>query len=564
MTQDPTVAAPPARAGIREWTALGVLALPALLISLDTTVLHLAVPHLSAGIDPSGLQLLWIVDIYSFLIAGLLIIAGALGDRVGRRRLLLAGAAGFGLASLLTAFSTSAEMLIVSRALLGIAGATLMPSSMSLIRNMFLDSRQRSVAFSVWIACFLVGGAIGPLVGGAMLERFWWGSVFLLSVPAMVLLLILGPVLLPEYRDPAPGRIDPVSVLLLLVSLLATVYGLKSTAGNGVAPLPVVLLVGGLTLAALFAVRQRRLTHPLLEPALFRVRTFTVSLGTMGLALFVMSGSQFFVAQYLQMVVGLSPLETGLASLPGSVGGVAGALLAPVGLRWMRSSQVMTAGLALAVIGFAVLTQVAADTGLVPVMVALGLLNFGVAPTIALGTDMMIESAPPEKAGAVSAISETCHELGLGMGIAILGSVGTAAYRAEVAGTLPAGLPAGVSSRVQDTIGAAVYEAGRLPGETGTAVLGAARAAFTQSLFLVSVICTVIALAVVVALAVLLRPARERGGKETTGAEPLPHEHEHDHAYEGHEGHEGEGGRGDALPAPGSLHPAAAPEDRSR
>ncbi|WP_330177304.1 MFS transporter [Streptomyces sp. NBC_01498] len=542
---------PPERAGKREWTALAVLALPAMLISLDNTVLHLAVPHLSASIDPSGLQLLWIVDIYSFLIAGLLIIAGTLGDRVGRRRLLLIGAAGFGLASLLTAFSNSAEMLIVSRALLGIAGATLMPSSMSLIRNMFADPRQRSVAFSVWIACFLVGGAIGPMVGGAMLEHFWWGSVFLLSVPAMVLLLIVGPLLLPEYRDPNPGRIDPTSVLLLVVSLLATVYGLKVLAGDGVAVLPVALLLAGLTLAVVFASRQRRLTHPLLEPGLFRERTFAVSLGAMALALFVMSGSQFFVAQYLQMVVGLSPLETGLSSLPGSVGGVMGALLAPVALRWLRSAYVMTLGLTIAFAGFAVLTQVETENGLIPVMIALGLLNFGVAPTIALGTDMMIASAPPEKAGAVSAISETCHELGLGMGIAILGSVGTAVYRAEVSDTLPAGLPDDAASRVQDTIGSAVYEADRLPGELGTAVLDAARVAFTDGLFYVSVICTVITLLTVVMVAVLLRrvPAGDGpDGPDGAAGRPGPHE-----ALE------------TADPrTPAHHRPATAPEDRAR
>ncbi|MUT93137.1 MFS transporter, partial [Streptomyces sp. Z38] len=248
----------------------------------------------------------------------------------------------------------------------------------------------------------------------------------------------------------------------------------------------------------------------------FRERTFTVSLVTMGVALFVMSGSQFFVAQYLQMVVGLSPLETGLASLPGSVGGVMGALLAPVALRWMRSAYVMTAGLTMAVIGFAVLTQVETEGGLVPVMIAVGMLNFGVAPTIALGTDMMIASAPPEKAGAVSAISETCQELGLGMGVAILGSVGTAVYRAEVADTLPAG----VASRAQDTIGSAVDEAGRLPDELGTTVLTAAREAFTDSLFHVSVICTVVTLLIVVTIAVL-RPTPEGDGHALDDADGL-------------------------------------------
>lgn len=498
-----STASPPERAGTREWTALAVLALPALLITLDSTVLHLAVPHLSASLHPSGLQLLWAVDVYSFLIASLLIIAGTLGDRIGRRRLLLIGASGFGVASLLTAFSGSAEMLIVSRALLGIAGATLMPSSMSLIRNMFLDDRQRSVAFSIWIACFLVGGAIGPLVGGAMLEHFWWGSVFLLSVPAMVLLLILGPVLLPEYRDPDPGRIDFASVGMLVLSLLATVYGLKKLAGDGIAVLPALLLLAGLVLGAFFVVRQRRLTHPLIEMGLFRERTFSASVATMGLALFVMSGSQFFIAQYLQMVVGLSPLEAGLSSLPGSVGGVAGALLAPVALRWMRPATAMAVGLAIAVVGFAVLTQVDTENGLVPVMIALGLLNFGVGPTIVLGTDMMIASAPPEKAGAVSAISETCHELGLGMGIAILGSAGTAVYRHQVSEDLPAGLPEGAASAIGDTIGSAVDEVGRLPEHLGSAALDAAREAFTQGMLVVSIACT--ALTVLTVLTVTLR-----------------------------------------------------------
>ncbi|GAA2657989.1 MFS transporter [Streptomyces lunalinharesii] len=516
---DDTTDAPARRAGKREWTALAVLALPAMLITLDNTVLHLAVPHLSASLDPSGLQLLWIVDVYSFLIAGLLIVAGTLGDRVGRRRLLLFGAAGFGAASLLTAFATSAEMLIVSRALLGIAGATLMPSSMSLVSNMFHDARQRSVAFSIWIACFMVGGAIGPLVGGVMLEHFWWGSVFLLSVPAMVLLLVLGPVLLPEYRDPKPGRIDLVSVGLLVAALLSAVYGLKKLANDGAAVLPLVILVAGLALSAVFAIRQRRLTHPLIDLRLFRVRTFSTSLATMGLALFVMSGSQFFMAQYLQMVVGLSPLHAGLCSLPGSIGGVTGSLLAPVALRKMRAPYVMAVGLVIAVIGFGVLTQVDNGNGLVVVMVALGLLNFGVAPTIALGTDMMIASAPPEKAGAVSAISETCHELGLGMGIAVLGSIGTAVYRGEVSDNVPKGLSNGAVKAIRDTIGSAVDEATRLPERLGSAALDAAREAFTHGLLYVSVICTALTVLIVLMVTLLLRRDPEKPGAAVSGTD---------------------------------------------
>lgn len=492
MTEQESTTTSPARAGRREWTALAVLSLPAMLITLDNTVLHLAVPHLNASLNPSGLQLLWAVDIYSFLIASLLIIAGTLGDRIGRRRLLLIGAVGFGVASLLTAFSSSAEMLIVSRALLGIAGATLTPSSMSLIRNLFHDARQRTVALSVWITCFLVGGAIGPLVGGVMLEHFWWGSVFLLSVPAMVLLLILGPVLLPEYRAPRPGTIDFASMGLLVLSLLASVYGLKKLAVEGIATVPSLILLAGLALGVWFVVRQRGLTHPLLDMGLFRERTFSASLGGMGLALFAMSGSQFFIAQYLQMVVGLSPLEAGLASLPGSLGGVAGSLFAPVALRWMRAAYVMTGGLVIAAAGFVVLAQAGAEGGPATVMVALGLLNIGVSPTVVLGTDMMINSAPPEKAGAVSAISDTSHELGLGLGIAVLGSLGGAIYSDRASGELPAGLPEGAAASIRDSIGNAVDEISRLPKGLGTAALDVAREAFTHGMVLVSVVCGVL------------------------------------------------------------------------
>ena len=221
-------------AGRREWMGLAVIALPCLLYSMDLTVLELAVPKLSADLKPSSSQLLWIMDVYGFLLAGFLLTMGTLGDRIGRRRLLLIGAAAFGVASVLAAFSTSAEMLIATRALLGVAGATLAPSTLSLIRNMFVNTEQRAFAIGVWATSFAVGTAIGPLAGGFLSEFFWWGSVFLLAVPVMLLLLVLGPVLLPEYRDPGAGRLDLISAAISLVAVVLMIYGLKQIVQDGV------------------------------------------------------------------------------------------------------------------------------------------------------------------------------------------------------------------------------------------------------------------------------------------------------------------------------------------
>ena len=307
---------PASRAGRREWVGLAVIALPCLLYSMDLTVLNLALPALTADLRPSPTQLLWIVDIYGFLVAGLLITMGTLGDRIGRRRLLFVGAAAFAGASLLAAFSTSAEMLIVARALLGVAGATLAPSTLSLISNMFADAQQRTVAIGVWIMSFSVGGAIGPLVGGLLLEYFWWGSVFLLAVPVMVLLLAVGPRLLPEYRDPGAGRIDLPSAALSLVAVLLVIYGLKQMAQNGLGWVPALSIVAGLVLGTAFVRRQRSLDVPLIDLGLFRVPAFSAALVVNLLAFFVAFGAFLSIAQYLQLVVGLSPFEAGSWTVP--------------------------------------------------------------------------------------------------------------------------------------------------------------------------------------------------------------------------------------------------------
>src|SRR5918997_1661065 len=237
-----TNAAAPPKAGRKEWIGLAVIALPCLLYSMDLTVLHMAVPQLSRDLKPSSTQLLWIIDIYGFMVAGFLISAGTLGDRIGRRRLLLVGAAMFAAASVAAAYSTTPEMLIVTRALLGLAGATVAPSTLSLIRNMFHDEQQRSTAIGVWITSYSVGGAIGPLIGGVLLESFWWGSVFLIAVPVMALVLILGPFVLPEYRDPRAGLPDFASALLSLGAIIPVILGVKRIAQDGVTLTAVVAL----------------------------------------------------------------------------------------------------------------------------------------------------------------------------------------------------------------------------------------------------------------------------------------------------------------------------------
>lgn len=268
-------------AGVREWTGLAVLALPALLISIDLSVMILALPHISSSLGADSSQQLWIVDIYGFMLSGFLITMGTLGDRIGRRKLLLLGGTAFAVASLLAAFSQSAEMLIVARALLGIAGATVSPSTLALIGNMFRDHKQRSLAIGIWLMCSMGGMALGPVVGGIMLERFWWGSVFLLGVPVMLILLLIGPILLPEYRQLESGRIDLFSVLLSLLAILPFIYGLKEIATHGLHITPLLFVLTGAVLGAVFVTRQRMLTNPLLDLRLFANHGFGTALGGM-------------------------------------------------------------------------------------------------------------------------------------------------------------------------------------------------------------------------------------------------------------------------------------------
>lgn len=495
----------PRSATRREWWGLAVLLLPTLLLALDMTVLHLAAPHLSADLQPSSTELLWILDIYGFMIAGFLITMGTLGDRIGRRRLLLAGAFAFGVASVLAAMSTSASMLIVTRALLGIAGATLMPSTLSLIRNMFHVERERTVAITVWMTGFIVGSAIGPLVGGALLQFFPWGAVFLLGVPVMLVLLIAGPLLLPEFRDEAAGALDLPSALQCVTMMLTVIFGIKSIARDGVSLLACGAIALGLMIGVLFVRRQQRLAQPMFDLALFSNRGFSVSVTAMMLTILALSGTWLMIFQYLQGVLGLSPLEAGIVMLPPALMQVAASMWVPRLARRFPPAQLVSAGLLLALPGFAAMMLVGGPASVWLLVGGALLMGVGVMPMMILGTDLVVGAAPPTKTGAAAATSETASELGMALGIAIIGSVGAAVYRRQMLDTLPAELPPMLAAAAVDTLGGALGAVQQLPPPLAEALLDAARNAFSAALHVNAVIGAVIMLVTAVIAAVFLR-----------------------------------------------------------
>lgn len=498
-------------AGVIAWLGLAVLALPTLLLGLDITILYLALPALSVELQPSSSQALWIMDAYGFMIAGFLITMGTLGDRVGRRRLLMIGAVAFAAASVLAAYSTSAEMLIAARAALGVAGATLMPSTLALISNLFPNPRQRSLAIGVWATMFALGMAAGPVVGGWLLSHFWWGAAFLIAVPVVLVLLLAAPLLLPEYRADHREPMDLTSVLLSLAAILPAIHGLKELARHGPTIEPVLSLVAGILLAMVFVRRQKRLEVPLLDMGLFRRRTFSTALIVLLFGLIAVGGAMLLVTQYLQLVVGLSPLAAGLWMGPPALMMVAAGVTAPLIARRLPPGQVVAGALAFSSLGYLALFLVGtAPSGLGVAILGFSLVYLGLGTIAALGTELVIGAAPADKAGSASAMSEMVQELGAALGVALLGSLSTLIYRLQIGTLLSGDLSADNTAIVGDSLWATVSALDQLSPE----IVATAQQAFTTGLNITAAASGVAILGLAILSAVHLRCVQPLGGDD--------------------------------------------------
>ncbi|HIZ35705.1 MAG TPA: MFS transporter [Candidatus Ruania gallistercoris] len=500
------------------WVGLAVLTLPVLLTSMDITILHIAIPTITAELQPSASQTLWILDVYGFLLAGLLIVMGNLGDRIGRRRLLLIGAGLFGAASLAAALAPSAAVLIGARALMGIGGATLMPSTLSLIRHLFPDPAERTRAIGIWTASVSGGIALGPIVGGLLLEYFWWGSVFLVNVPVIVVLVLLAPRLVPEYRSRRVAGLDLLSVLGSFAAILPVVWAVK-TAAEELALTPAVLValaVGGIA-GVWFLARQRRIADPLVEVALFAGPRFSGAVFGAGLAMFALVGVMLYSAQYLQLVEALSPLVAALAMLPVmvAVGGMA--IVAPGLAGRYGHAVVFGAGAALASAGMVVFSRVPPDGGLLLAIISSAVIGAGIAPMMTLATDVVVGSVSPERSGAASALSETAAELGAALGIAVLGSIGTAIYRSGMLEELPGDVPPEAAEAIGSSLGAALAVAGQIGEPAATELSRLARSEFVDGLGGATLAGAALLLVAAIVCPILLHRGRSAA---TAGQEP--------------------------------------------
>ncbi|CAN7298116.1 MFS transporter [Microbacterium foliorum] len=501
----PTTETDAPRVGARGWAALVVLMLPVLLVSVDNTVLSFALPEISIALAPTGAEQLWIIDVYPLVLAGLLVTMGTLGDRFGRRRMLLIGASGFAAVSALAAFAPTAGLLIAARALLGLFGAMLMPSTLSLLRSIFQNRDQRRLAIAVWASAFSAGSALGPIVGGFLLEHFDWGSVFLIAVPVLIPLLIAAPLLVPESRDPNPGRIDIVSIVLSMAAMIPVVYAIKSLAVDGPSLTAGAWALLGVAMGYLFVRRQLTAEVPMLDMGLFRRGSFSGAILVNLLSVVALVGFLYFVSQHLQLVLGLSPMMAGAALVPGMLAMiVAGLSVVPISRR-VPPHILVPVGLVFSVAGYLLVAFTTSDHGIAPLVIAFVVLGIGIGGAETISNELILSSAPAEKAGAASAVSETAYELGAVLGTAVLGGLITAFYRGAL--LVPEGIPAEAAHAATETLAGAYTAAQELPAQLGDALWDAASAAFGSGVMVTSLIGAGLVVLAGVIAAVTLRRA---------------------------------------------------------
>lgn len=416
--------------------ALALLALPSLLIAIDISVLAVALPRMAADLHPTPTELLWMNDIYGFMVGGTMITMGTVGDRIGRRKLIIVCAAVFALASAVAAFAVAPWMIIATRAVMGVAGAAIMPASMALIGRIYPDPKASVSAMGAYMTCFLTGMAVAPLVGGVLIEHWGWGSVFLMGVPVMVLTVVAAPRVLPEFRAPDPGRLDLRSAALCLASILLVVYALKSLVNGGVSGLAVVAAAVGVALGVVFVRRQHRLEHPLVDLGLLRRPGVARTMWVLLLTALVMGGTSLFVAFYLQSVRGLSPLAAALWLLPQMASMIVASNLGPWLGRRLPPARIVAVCMAVMATGFALFALVpVGPAGLVVLVGGTVLTTGGIGAAFPFLMNDVIGHAPPERAGSAASFTQTANELGIALGLVVLGTIGTVAYRHQLAST---------------------------------------------------------------------------------------------------------------------------------
>lgn len=474
----------PSAAPASRWVVLAVICSAVLVVVIDMTVLHVAAPALTEDLQPSAVALLWIIDVYPLVVAPLLVASGALGDRFGRKRILLSGLVVFGLSSALGAFAWSPGVLIGARALMGVGGAMILPATMAIVRDVFEDRDERRTAVGIWSATMAGGAAIGPLIGGFLVEHWWWGSVFLINVPVVLIVIPIGLKLLPNSKALVPPPWDTLAVVLAGVGILGVAFGLKQGARHGfVDPLVLGVLVGAIASLTTFVRRQLARPEPLLDVRLFADRAFSVAVGCVLLAIFGLVGLELFFAQYLQLVLGLEPLAASVRLLPLMLASLIGGLLAAPILRRVGTRATIAGGLALTTLSLVPLLALGLDDQFVllgPPFVALG---FGLEIALVAANDVIISAVPADRAGNAASIEETAYELGGGLGVAVLGSILAAVYT-DALGVVP-GVSDGDMHAAGESLGRADEVSHGLPASVAEPLLHAARVAFMDGLHVV-------------------------------------------------------------------------------